>query len=242
MNVLRAARQRINEFLWPNKPPAKPPGPDLLAELVSLSQARLGFFPSTPSRGIEYKWFAERMKNCAGKIILDVGAGVNVLPLWLSDRGASVTTVDFHTMIRDPSNKEGWNEWGYLDYSLLDFRIKSHNISITNFLPKNTFDCIYSVSVLEHMPREVRAQAINRMAGLLCNRAQMLLSIDLIPNTDFLWNLNEGKILDSPEVHGSLKDLRQELESANVVIVKLDVIREIGGRTDIVLVEAHKRW
>jgi hypothetical protein len=215
---------------------------NLLAELTNLSKARLGFFPSASRRAVEYPWFAERLMHCARKRILDVGAGVNVLPLWLANRGAKVITVDFHPRVRDPSNKNNWNEWGYLDYGLLDPRVKSHNVSITDFQSRDGFDYIYSVSVVEHMGRAVRVQAIARMASLLKANALMLLSVDLIPETDLLWNMSEGQIVDDLEAHGSLDDLRVEMEDARLTITELDVRRGIkDSRTDIAFLIARPR-
>src|SRR4029077_16029877 len=116
---------RLCRFLGLSEKPAKriagikaahlEPNQVLLDELRRLSNERLGFFPATARRAIEYPWFADRLLDCAGKRILDVGAGVNVLPLWLADRGATVVTVDPHPQVRDPSDKSHWNEWGYLD-------------------------------------------------------------------------------------------------------------------------------
>ena len=212
----------------------------LLDELRNLSKHKLGFFPVTSSRAIEYPWFAERLRRCSQKRILDVGAGVSVLPIWLASHGAKVITVDSHPCVRNLSSQSGWNEWGFLNYGLLDPRLESHNVSITDFRPRDHFDYIYSVSVIEHMPRAVRIQAIARMATLLRANAVMLLSIDLIPETELLWNMSEGQIVDDSEAHGSLYDLRVEIENTGLTITECNVRREIkDSRTDIAFLIAQ---
>jgi SAM-dependent methyltransferase len=49
---------------------------DRLNELVAFSRERIGFFPRAVIRMHEYPWFVDKMRDCAGKHILDVGAGV----------------------------------------------------------------------------------------------------------------------------------------------------------------------
>jgi SAM-dependent methyltransferase len=147
--------------------------------------------------------------------------------------GATIVTVDPHPQVRDPSDKSHWNEWGYLDYTLLDPRVESFQVSIVDFQSCN-FDYVYSVSVIEHMPRKVRVQAIARMARLLGTDGVMLLSVDLIPRTDRLWNRSEGRVVDDPKVHGRLDDLQSEIINVGLTTTELEVIRGIeGSRTDI---------
>ena len=61
---------------------------ECLKELVAFSRDRVGFFPRTVIRTHEYPWFVDQMRDCAGKDILDVGAGVCFLPFYLTERGA----------------------------------------------------------------------------------------------------------------------------------------------------------
>lgn len=212
--------------------------PDLLADLVRLSRDRFTFFPTTITRTIEYPWLASRMQDCAGQRILDLGAGVSALPIWLAERGANMVTVDFHTIIRDLENRIGWNEWGFLDFSLFDPRIASFNMDMCEFYDDQGFDLIYSASVIEHMPAVARRRIIQRLTGLLRPDGRLLLTLDLIPGTNRLWLLSEGKEVDPPDQHGHLEDIIAELAGIGLDVFEQSVMRDIpGSRTDIVMMD-----
>ncbi|MFV0302007.1 MAG: methyltransferase domain-containing protein [Paracoccus sp. (in: a-proteobacteria)] len=214
------------------------PTPRLLGELVDLSREMLGFFPATVIRMLEYPWFASRLTRSAGKRLLDVGAGVSVMPLWLARQGATVETVDRHPRRRDPAGRETWNEWGFLDYALLDGRIRSHHLGI-EALEAEPFDAIYSVSVIEHMPAAIRCMALARMARLLLPGGRLLLSLDLVPGTDELWRLAEGKDVDPGAAHGTVDDVLSEIRAPGFTLLETTLRRAIpGSRTDLLMIEA----
>jgi len=210
-----------------------------LLELVDHSRSKLGFFPNTIIRSIEYPWFATRLKDCRHQSILDIGAGICVLPLWLADQGGRVITIDNHPRVRTPPPQNDWSEWGFIDYATLDSRIKSVHGDVASFETGERFDIIYSVSVLEHMPAVVRRATIANIAKWLAPGGRILLSFDLIPQTDELWPLSQGKIVDRDGEHGRLSDVLSELTAAGLRIVETGTRRAIrGSRTDLAFVEA----
>src|SRR5712692_6498816 len=74
---------------------------DLLRELVDVSHAAFGFFADQFTYTINYPWVAARLEGLpAGSRVLDFGAGVSPMPLWLADRGVLVDTVDNHPIER----------------------------------------------------------------------------------------------------------------------------------------------
>src|SRR5215210_5592570 len=75
-----------------------------------------------------------------GQRILDIGAGISPLPVWLARRGCFVHTVDGHRITRVLPATDDWNGWGFLDYHELDERITSHNCPIQEFKPGFSFD------------------------------------------------------------------------------------------------------
>ena len=207
--------------------------PAALLDLVAFSRARIGFFPRTVIRTHEYPWFARQIGDCAGLKILDVGAGVCCLPFLFADRGAVVTTVDKHVSLRNSQPRDQWNEWGFLDYGAIDQRITSYNTDMSGFDPSVSFDIIYSVSVMEHMPATVRRAAIGRIAQLLGPGGKLYLSLDLIPGTTDLWNMNEGQIVD-PAGHGTLADIIAELAGAGLHLLAESTLAGMPlSRTDV---------
>jgi 2-polyprenyl-3-methyl-5-hydroxy-6-metoxy-1,4-benzoquinol methylase len=97
-----------------------------LEEIVFKSRQHLGFFSRTPSRALEYPWVVEQLRVPPGQRIVDLGAGVSVLPLVLSEMGHSITTIDYSAKIVNDFPREKWNEWGFLDNSAI-----SNDINLT---------------------------------------------------------------------------------------------------------------
>lgn len=213
------------------------PDPNLLP-LVRLSREKLGFFTSTVSRLLEYPWIASQMGDVAGKRIVDVGAGVGPLPFYLAERGARVVTVDNHPGVRTLETRAGWNEWGFLDYSQCDERISSFHEDASRFDFQES-DIVYSVSVLEHVQAEIRRTIFKKISTGLRRNGRLFLTFDLIPGTEQLWNLSEGKLVESQEIHGDIQSVVVELASIGFDVVQQTIKREIPeSRTDIALLEA----
>jgi 2-polyprenyl-3-methyl-5-hydroxy-6-metoxy-1,4-benzoquinol methylase len=217
--------------------------PLLLRTIVDTARARIGFFPAQLPRALEYPWvLASLPHDLAGRAVLDVGAGVNPLPFQLSERGARVYTVDGHPVVRNPAERDGWNEWGFLDYSMIDERITSIHAAYQNWTPGTTFDFIYSVSVIEHLPAETRRAWIRRFAAQLKADASLLLTVDLFAESDGLRNFSEGKVVEPEEQHGSLHTVVEELTASGLSIRECSVKRNIPrSRVDTAFIRASRR-
>lgn len=212
--------------------------PDILQYLVDVSRSNLGFYTSHFPRVFEYTWLFEQIENKTGAV-LDIGAGVCPLPIALALNGFTVTTVDSHTKIRKLTDKADWNEWGFLDYSILNSDIQSHNIDFLKFKSKKLFDFIYSISVIEHIPKSNRLKVLKNASKLLKKGGKLLLTIDLYPNTENLWNLSEDKEVEPIEVHGNVSTFKNELKKYGFEIVQEDIQRDIPkSRTDVYYVIA----
>lgn len=186
--------------------------PELLDRTVAVGRAKLGFFPAHNNRAIEYPWLLfELSQPPVPATVLDVGAGLNPIPFCLAELGSKVTTIDAHPNVRTLESQPVWNEWGFLDYSQFDPRISSVHTRYEEFEPGTTFDAIYSASVIEHVPAEVRRIWVKRFADQLNSGGRLLLTLDLKPGSDDLWNLSEEVQVDDPELHGSQTDLCNEL-------------------------------
>ena len=214
---------------------------DLLLELVDRSRKELGFFPATAIRCIEYPWFLAAAEELpAGSSIVDFGAGVSALPLALSARGHSVTTVDSHHWVRTHANKAEWNEWGFLDYASIDPRITSYNEPFES-APLGQQNAVFSVSVIEHMPAIARREAFAHAALILEPGGLLRLSIDVAPGTTDLRNRNYGEIVDDPAEHGTVADVLDELEALGFAVEPAEFHRGVPhSRTDIALIQARR--
>ncbi len=217
------------------------PESGLLTELIDLSRLHLGFFTSQFTRSIEYPWVASKLRLGGGsKTVLDVGAGLSPLPFYFAKHSAKMYTVDRHAKVRTLRTRESWNEWGFLDYSALDDRIKSNNVDILKFRCSRKFDYVYSVSVIEHLPAAARRKILKHLRKLMGgNGSTLLLTVDLVPETDLLWNRSEGRQVDLESEHGSVDNLIDELRCLGFSIESQEIVDKIpNSRTDVLFVEA----
>lgn len=213
--------------------------PDLLQCIVDVSRHHLDFYTAHYPRVFEYTWIVEQLEDKKDIRVLDIGAGVCPVPLCLNDMGFKVTTVDLHPKERKLEDKANWNEWGYLDYSVFNKAITSKHQDFTKVRSLTKFDCIYSISVIEHMPTAIRVKMLKRASKLLRKGGELLLTIDIAPNTDDIWNYSEGKLVESQEVHGTMESFKKEIIAAGFKIISEHIQRDIfESRTDVWYVKA----
>jgi SAM-dependent methyltransferase len=217
--------------------------PDLLLRLVDISRRTFGFFPDHYHYPIGYPWVARILEDLSpGSRVLDVGAGLNPLPIFLAERGATVECVDPHPLVRAPPPASDWNEWGFFDYRRVHSNITAHHCTIADYAPIGDFDAIYSAAVIAHMPRDVRENALRRCIELLRPEGRLLLTADLIPATEFLWNFSEGLMVEPPEQHGTIADVLQLISGLGVQINEARVHRMTPpARTDLLFVACQSR-
>ncbi len=204
--------------------------PETLRELVAVGRSKLGFFPRHKARAIEYPWILHNVPApLDDAVIVDVGAGLNPLPLVLAERGASVITVDNHRTTPSFAPGEERNEWGFLDYALLDPRITSVRCAYESWDAPVVADVVYSVSVIEHVPSAVRERWLDRFAVQVRPGGTLLLTIDLFADSDDLWNRCEGVLIEERGVHGTLERLRRDIAARGFELGVTVVHRKITG-------------
>ena len=207
--------------------------------LVDTSRHYFDFFTSHYPRVFEYSWLLEHFEYKENLRILDIGAGVCPLPLCLSNLGHSIITVDSHPITRKLDGKKNWNEWGYLDYSIIDEKIVSHNLDFGSYKSREKFDSIYSISVIEHMPKSSRIKVLKKARRLLKIHGELLLTVDIVPETNKIWNRSEDKQVEDDDIHGTIDSFKKELKRFGFNITEEHIQREIkDSRTDVWFVKA----
>jgi 2-polyprenyl-3-methyl-5-hydroxy-6-metoxy-1,4-benzoquinol methylase len=214
--------------------------PDLLDELVAAGRTVFGFFPDHYPHTLNYPWVLERLELLAtDSRVLDVGAGVSPLPIVLARRGLRIDCVDASTTVRTMPVAEDWNEWGFFDYSAVDTRIRSYQCDARDYVPDDLYDRIYSVSVIAHMVATEREATVGRVADWLKPGGRLLLAVDLLPKSDFLWNRSEGIEVEQPTQHGTVDDLLATIEREGLRVTERTIRRTVyASRTDLLFVEA----
>jgi len=209
--------------------------PDLLRELVTTSRAAFGFYTSHFPHTINYPWLVAKLEHLPpGARVLDVGAGVSPVPVVLAEKGLLVECVDNHQVVRTLPSAPDWNEWGYFDYAPLHKNLTSYHCSVTEFAPPADYDAIYSMSALAHLTRDSRREALRRCRRWLRPDGLLLLTLDIIPSSDFIWNRSEGREVEPPLQHGTVNGLLEELAELGFHTEEVNLLRTVHkSRTDL---------
>ena len=211
--------------------------PDLLRILVELSRRAFGFFTRKFHYTINSPWTVTQFEILtAGAKALEIGAGVNPYAAVSGGAGRLCRCVDRSPIIRTPPAGD-WNEWGSFDYSLLNSKLTSYHCDVEKFTPRCAYDVIYSICVIAHMPRATREDTFRRCHDWLEPGGTLLLAMDLIPSTDFLWNRG-GDSLEPPRMHGTIDDVIRQLSELDFVITEQTVIRNVPRhhRTELLFI------
>jgi cyclopropane fatty-acyl-phospholipid synthase-like methyltransferase len=176
----------------------------------------------------------------AGSRILDFGAGISPVPLYLAEKGIFVDCVDNSEFERRLPASEDWNDWGFFDYRTLHQNLAAYNCSITEFKPLHSYDAIYSVCAIAHFSSPVREQTLRNCWEWLKPGGRVVLTVDLIPSTDSLWNLGGSE--ETPDQHGTYHDIEQQSRYLGFTIAESRTQRGIDGwsRTDLYFLVAQK--
>lgn len=216
--------------------------PDLLRALVECSVKHFGYFDTYFPYTILYPWLVSVAELFpVGAVVADLGAGISVLPAYLASRGFEVETVDNHPTVRTLPVTEEWNGWGFFDYSVLSNNLRSHHCSAEQFLPSRKFDAIYSIGSMAHMPAQARNEVLRRSFDWLRPSGHLVLGLDLIPSSDFLWNRREGQEVEPPVRHGSIGDLVNWLRQVGFDLETVRTVRSLmHARTDLLLLHCRR--
>jgi len=136
------------------------------------------------------------------------------VPLLASDHNIRVTTIDNHGQQRTLDKINDWNEWGFQDYGKIDPRVNSLNISFEAYQPSGTPEMLSCISVIEHLPSNLRRLWIQNASKLLKKGGVFLVSLDTVPFSRSLWNRCEGKQVEDPDTQGTVHEFEDELKAA----------------------------
>lgn len=129
-------------------------------------------------------WIEAVSNFSKGEKIIEVGGAYSLLPKYLSDKyGVEAWIGDDFGL---SNNDEMWSRWG--DPRDLPKQYPSVNYVFESFgkydkkYPDKYFDCIFSVSTLEHIPYEYRLDVFKDMNRCLKSGGQQVHAVDISTN------------------------------------------------------------
>lgn len=133
-------------------------------------------------KGFDYPWILRSREWQRSDKVLDVGAGYSGLPIHIADNfGCEVWAVDDFGMGSDldfwKRNKEP--EEHIARHPQVKYVVERLGDWERSSLPLNYFDCIYSASVLEHVPPQLAKQVWAHMNRLLKPGGALIHAIDM---------------------------------------------------------------
>jgi len=179
-------------------------------EMQALSRECFCWTTPHPTRWWEYPWILReverRMEGVPLKAI-DAGAGKSPMPVALKRLG-------FETAVVDPNAQEevgvhAGGEWDWTDYGKWGVKSIRAGMEEEKF-EAGSLGVVVSVSVIEHVPADVRRAGLKAMSKSMASGGVMVLTIDLCVGTRKLWNRILDQEVESLDVHGTAEDIISE--------------------------------
>lgn len=141
-----------------------------------------GFQPNNSTRAFEYPWVFEQLNIHGGMQLLEIGGGYSGLQFVLDRLGCEVTNVDPGIAARgcgwpvDADSMETLNR-------RFSTRVRLKNCFLDQAgIESNRYDRVYSVSVLEHVPRDDIRVILDEVYRILKPGGLFVLTLDLFLN------------------------------------------------------------
>lgn len=143
--------------------------------------ARFGPFAfqgNNTTRAVEFPWAYHAGLTSPGMKVLEVGGGLSGLQFVWSLEGCRVTNVDpgddpGHAWDGSPRTHQRLNEVFGTDVTLVQLRVEDFDDIA------NSYDRIFCVSVIEHLPDEAAKAALANLGRLLAPGGLCVLTVDL---------------------------------------------------------------
>ena len=222
---------------------ARHPHPRTLVEIRVHALGTTGFYPDHAPHLWEYPVVASLVAEHLprGSRLVDVGAGVTPLAPYLTSRGYVVETVDPSAVVRRWPPQPDWNEWDYLDYGAAGLTHRSWNCTLDQLPTEPPFDGAYSVSVIEHVPSNIRRGLLRDISVRTALGGLVVLTIDLVRGSDDLWNRNLGVVVERVADHGTFDDVVSECAAVGLETFSKETVRDWGDTSvDIGLLALRK--
>jgi SAM-dependent methyltransferase len=118
-----------------------------------------------PSKQWEYPWALEQVDLSPGSRVLDAGCGASIFPIYLAKLSYLVSAADLSPPTGLPDMHGVHVSYVSADLTRLPWK-------------EGTFDAVFCISVLEHLPRAGMPAAMQEMRRVLKTGGRLLLTTD----------------------------------------------------------------
>lgn len=163
------------------------------------------------TRWWEYPWVVAQVRQRReGRTAtaVDFGAGRSPIPIAVSRLGLATSVVDPDSVTQ--MNKTTGAEWKWTDYGRWGVRTIRAGVEDPTLFQPDSLGFALCVSVIEHLPAEVRRAGIKNMATFLEPGGVAVFTVDLVRGSSQLWNRVLGEEVEPLEQHGDLNTLIDE--------------------------------
>lgn len=170
-----------------------------------------GWATSHRTRWWEYPWVLDQVRRrLDGRTLTaaDFGAGQSPMPIALAKLGLATTVVDPDS--QKQMNKRVGGEWNRTNYRRWGVSSLPTGVEDANAFAPASLGVAVSVSVIEHLPAEVRRQGLRNIADFLEPGGIAVFTVDLVSGTKQLWNRLLGTEVEPLDQHGDLDTLVEE--------------------------------
>lgn len=197
----------------------------------SLSRSSLGWVTRHRTRLWEYPWALQQVdRRMRGRTqnAVDVGAGRSPVPIALSQMG-------LRTIVADPGNKMtcAWpGEWLWTDYSQFGIEMQRAGMEALE-VERASVGFVLCISVMEHVPARVRRAGLAEFARVLEPDGVCVITLDLMRDSERLWNSALNEQVEPEGEHGSVPDLIAEASDCGLKLENMAPCPARGRRVDV---------
>ena len=184
-----------------------------------LSREIFGWATYHPTRLWEYPWVlreVQRRLSGRARTAVDFGAGKSPVPVGLTRLGLLCIVAD--PGVETDGRRPG-GEWEWTDYARWGIETKRAGIEDAVVEPESLGFAV-SVSVIEHVPADVRRQGVRQLAAALEPDGAAVLTVDLVDHTNHLSRWCLGQEVEPADEHGTVDDLIREAADAGLTLEK----------------------
>ena len=210
-------------------------------EMQAISRDSFGWTTPHRTRWWEYPWILREVeRRLAGRTMtaLDAGAGKSPMPIALTNLGLKTTVADPDS--QKQTGKSSGGEWDWTDYSPWGVDTQCAGIQDKVF-EDGALGVAVSVSVIEHIPAQIRREGITNLARALEMGGLMVFTVDLVKGTRKLWNRVLDIEVEPLEIHGSVEDMIEEARGVNLHLVHQELCPVSTEHHDILGLVFEKR-